>query len=48
MASPSFIPKVFNTFSNLSDPNIRIRSSSRDKKNEDFPGSPCLPERPLN
>ncbi len=34
--------------SSLSDPNIRIKSSSKLRKKQVLPGSPCLPERPLN
>ena len=48
IASPSSIPRVDNTLSSLSDPNIRIKSSSKLRKKQVFPGSPCLPERPLN
>ena len=46
MASPSFIPSVDSTLSSRSDPKIRIRSSSSDRKNSDRPGSPCRPDRP--
>ena len=48
IASPSFMPKVFRTFSKRSEPKIRIKSSSSDRKNELRPGSPCRPERPRN
>jgi hypothetical protein len=46
MASPSFIPSLPSTESSRSDPKMRMRSSSSDRKNEDRPGSPCRPDRP--
>ena len=36
IASPSFRPSVVSTFSSRSDPKMRIKSSSKDKKNDDF------------
>ena len=44
----SSIPSLSIILAILSEPNILRRSSSNDKKNLDEPGSPCLPERPLN
>ena len=46
IASPSFMPSVDRTLSRRSEPKIRIRSSSSDRKNSDRPGSPWRPERP--
>ena len=48
IASPSSIPKVDRTLSRRSEPKILIRSSSKLRKKQVLPGSPCLPERPLN
>ena len=46
IASPSFMPSVDSTLSRRCEPNRRIRSSSRHRKNCERPGSPCRPERP--
>ena len=48
MASPFSIPNFDKTLSKRSEPKIRIKSSSRLRKNEDRPGSPWRPERPRN
>ena len=48
MASPSSIPNLPRTASNFSDPKILIKSSSKDKKNADLPGSPWRPDLPRN
>ena len=46
MASPSLRPSRVSMVSSRSDPKIRIRSSSSDRKNFERPGSPWRPERP--
>ena len=47
-ASPSGKPRRCRTLDIFSEPKIRIKSSSIDKKNFDVPGSPWRPERPRN
>ena len=37
-----------NAFLNISEPNLKINSSSQHTKNLEYPGSPWRPERPLN
>ena len=39
---------LLNIVSNLSDPNILIKSSCKDSRNLELPGSPCLPVLPLS
>src|SRR5215467_2657736 len=46
IASFSLRPRRCSMVSSLSVPKIRIRSSSKDKKNLECPGSPCRPDRP--
>ena len=46
ITSPSSIPIVSMIFAIRPDPNIRIRSSSRQTKNWELPGSPWRPDRP--
>ena len=46
IASPSFRPSRVSMLSSRSEPKIRIRSSSSDRKNFERPGSPWRPERP--
>ena len=46
MASPSCMPSRVSTAETHSPANLRIRSSSSDRKNRDEPGSPCRPARP--
>ena len=46
MASPSFRPSRGSMPSSRSEPKMRIRSSSSDRKNFERPGSPWRPERP--
>ena len=48
ITSPFFNPSEDSIDCNFSDPNILIRSSSSETKKILSPGSPCLPERPLN
>ena len=49
MASPFSIPPMeVIKFFILSGANIFIKGSSKDKKNLEDPGSPCLPLLPLN
>ena len=46
IASPSSMPRVASTLSKRSEPKIRIKSSSRLRKNEERPASPWRPDRP--
>src|ERR1700748_2739835 len=46
MASPSLRPSRVSMVSSRSEPKMRIRSSSSDRKNFERPGSPWRPERP--
>ncbi|GBU22696.1 hypothetical protein R80B4_02608 [Fibrobacteres bacterium R8-0-B4] len=46
IASPSGVPSLSITILILSAPNMRIRSSSIDRKNFDDPGSPWRPAPP--
>src|SRR2546430_25501 len=46
MTSPSSDPELSIQRAMRSDPNKRIRSSSRERKNTLWPGSPWRPERP--
>ena len=46
IASFSFRPSFCSMPSSLSEPKMRIRSSSSDRKNLERPGSPWRPERP--
>ena len=48
MTSPSLWPILSIILAIRSDPNKRIKLSSRETKNCDEPGSPCLPDLPLN
>src|SRR3972149_6602237 len=48
MASFSFKPSFCNMPSSLSESKMRMRSSSSDRKNLEWPGSPWRPERPRN
>ena len=48
ITSPSFNPILQEQFSKVFDPNILIKSSSKDKKNILSPISPCLPDLPLS
>ena len=45
---PSLIPRFSKMEIYFSEPNKRSRSSSREIKNFETPGSPCRPERPLS
>ena len=46
IASSSLRPSLVSMPSSLSEPKMRIRSSSSDRKNLERPGSPWRPERP--
>src|SRR5579883_2536909 len=48
IASPSLRPSFWSIESMRSDPKMRMRSSSRETKNLEAPGSPWRPERPRN
>src|SRR5450759_788917 len=48
IASFSLRPSFCSMPSSLSEPKMRIRSSSSDRKNLEWPGSPWRPERPRN
>ena len=48
ITSPSSKPIRSITLATRSDPKSRMRLSSRETKNCELPGSPCLPERPLS
>ncbi len=48
ITSPSLSPILSISLAILSEPNIRIRLSSRETKNCEEPGSPWRPERPLS
>ena len=48
ITSPSSSPILSITLATLSDPNNLMRLSSSETKNCELPGSPCLPDLPLN
>ena len=48
ITSPSFSPILSISLAILSEPNLRIKSSSKETKKREDPGSPCLPALPLS